>query len=111
MNIPFDLASISISHREMLNLLEAYLSCTGFDACSLQPTNGAAGECAGLLVIRKYQKSIGQDLGMKSAHGTNPDSTVTSHIDMKIKSCQSQGVSLEKPMNVQQEFRRTRQET
>ena len=110
-NIPFDLASNTISYREMLNFLEAYLSCTGFDACSLQPTNRAAGEYAGLLVIRKYQESIGQDLGMKSAHGTNPDSAVTSHIDMKIKSCQSQGVSLEKLMSVQQELRRTRQET
>ena len=56
--------------------------------------NGAVGEYAGLLVIRKYQESIGQDLGMKSAHGTKPDSAVTWHIDMKIKSCQSQGVSL-----------------
>ena len=69
------------------------------------------GEYAGLLVIRKYQVSIGQDLGMKSAHGTKPDSAVTSHIDMKIKSCQSQGVSLEKLMSVQQELRRARQET
>ena len=61
-------------------------------------------------MIRKYQESIGQDLGVKSAHGTKPDSAVTSHIDMKIKSCQSQGVSLEKLMSVQQELRRTRQE-
>ena len=38
----------------------------------------------------------------------NPDSAVTSHIDMKIKSCQYQGVSLEKLMSVQ--LRRTRQE-
>ena len=30
---------------------------------------------------------------------------------MKIKSCQSQGVSLEKIMSVHQELRRTRQET
>ena len=102
MNIPFSHASNNtISYREMLNFLEAYLSCIGFDACSLQPTNGAAGESAGLLVIRKYQESIGQDLGMKSAHGTKPDSAVTSHIDMKTKSHQSQGVSLEKFMSAQ----------
>ena len=48
---------------------------------------------------------------MKSAHGTKPNSAVTSHIDMKIKSCESQGVSLEKLMSVQQELRRTTQET
>ena len=69
-------------------------------------------EYAGLLVISKYQESIGRDLGMKSAHGTTkPDSAVTSHTDMKIKSRQSQGVSLEKIMSVQEELRRTRQET
>ena len=55
----FDPAS---NTREMLNPCK-----TGFDACSLQPTNGASDEYAGLLVISKYQESIGQDLGMKSA--------------------------------------------
>ena len=82
----------------------AYLSCTSFDACSLQPTNGASGEHAGLLVISKYQEIIGQDLGMKSAHGTNSDSAVMPHIDMKIKWIDdSQGVPLD-------ELKRTRQE-
>ena len=107
MNIyPFSLASNTIRYRETLNRCKM-----SFDACSLQPTNGAVGEYAGLLVIRKYQESIGQDLGMKSAHGTKPDSAVTSHTDMKIKSRQSQGVSLEKFMSAQEELRRTRQET
>ena len=55
----FDPAS---NTREMLNPCK-----TGFDACSLQPTNGASDEYAGLLVISKYQESIGQDPGMKSA--------------------------------------------
>ena len=41
-------------YREMLNPCK-----TGFDACSLQPTNGASGKHAGLLVISKY-------LGVKS---------------------------------------------
>ena len=105
MNIPpFDAESNTINYREMLNFLEAYLSCTEFDACSLQPTNGASGEHAGLLVISKYQESIGQDLGMKSAHGTNTDSAVVPHIDIKIKWIDdSQGVPLD-------ELKRTRQE-
>ena len=49
MNIhPCVLASNTISYRETLN------SCkTSFDACSLQPTDGASGEYAGLLVIRQ----------------------------------------------------------
>ena len=36
---------------------------TGFDACSLQPTSGASGEYAGLLVIKKYLESKGQGHG------------------------------------------------
>ena len=105
MNIPpFDAESNTIGYREMSNFLEAYLSCTEFDACSLQPTNGASGEHAGLLVISKYQEIIGQDLGMKSAHGMNTDSAVVPHIDTKIKWIDdSQGVPLD-------ELKRTRQE-
>lgn len=54
---------------------------TGFAATSLQPNSGAQGEYAGLLVIRAYQKSIGQGardivLIPASAHGTNPASAV-----------------------------------
>lgn len=50
---------------------------TGFAACSLQPNSGAAGEYAGLTVIRAYQESIGEGhrdvcLIPLSAHGTNP---------------------------------------
>ena len=41
------------SWPEVMNFLESYLSCTSFDACSLQPTNGASGEHAGLLVTSK----------------------------------------------------------
>ena len=36
------------------------ISVTGFDACSLQPTSGASGEYAGLLVIKKYLEDQGQ---------------------------------------------------
>jgi len=50
---------------------------TGFHACSLQPNSGAAGEYAGLSVIRAYHRSRGDDkrdicLIPVSAHGTNP---------------------------------------
>jgi len=75
---PFAPASQTKGYREMLHSLERYLiSCTGFDACSLQPTSGASGEYAGLLAIRKYQESIGQGernvcVIPRSAHGTNP---------------------------------------
>lgn len=50
---------------------------TGFHACSLQPNSGAAGEYAGLCVIRAYHQSRGEahrDICLipVSAHGTNP---------------------------------------
>ena len=54
---------------------------TGFAATSIQPNSGAQGEFTGLMVIRAYQKSIGQGhrdvvLIPASAHGTNPASAV-----------------------------------
>ena len=50
---------------------------TGFHACSLQPNSGAAGEYAGLSVIRAYHESRREGhrdicLIPVSAHGTNP---------------------------------------
>jgi glycine dehydrogenase len=54
---------------------------TGFDDCSLQPNSGAQGEYAGLLTIRDYHLSRGDQhrnimLIPISAHGTNPASAV-----------------------------------
>ncbi|KIJ24305.1 hypothetical protein M422DRAFT_107789, partial [Sphaerobolus stellatus SS14] len=53
---------------------------TGFAACSLQPNSGAAGEYAGLTVIRAYHESRGEHRDIclipVSAHGTNPASAV-----------------------------------
>ncbi|EEB90705.1 hypothetical protein MPER_11052, partial [Moniliophthora perniciosa FA553] len=54
---------------------------TGFAATSLQPNSGAAGEYAGLCVIRAYHESRGEGerdicLIPLSAHGTNPASAV-----------------------------------
>ena len=69
-------------YKQMLDELQQELCCiTGFDACCLQPTSGAAGEYAGLVVIRNYMHSIGQEhrnilLIPASAHGTNPASAV-----------------------------------
>ncbi len=54
---------------------------TGFDAVSLQPNSGASGEYAGLMAIRAYHHSRGdqqRDICIipVSAHGTNPASAV-----------------------------------
>jgi glycine dehydrogenase len=86
---PFAPESNTAGYREMLASLEEYLvAVTGFDACSLQPTSGASGEYAGLLVIREYLTSIGQGkrnvcIIPKSAHGTNPASAAMAGMDIK----------------------------
>lgn len=69
-------------YTELIENLSIYLAeITGFKGVSLQPNSGAAGEYAGLRVIRSYQESIGQGhrnivLLPASAHGTNPASAV-----------------------------------
>lgn len=52
---------------------------TGMQACSFQPVSGAAGEYAGLSVIRAYHRAMGHPERNRviipaSAHGTNPAS-------------------------------------
>merc|ERR1719401_3100016 len=86
---PFAPSSQTQGYREMLESLEEQLNeCTGFDATSLQPTSGASGEYAGLLVIRKYLEAKGEGhrnvcIIPRSAHGTNPASAAM--CDMQIK--------------------------
>ncbi|RDX51060.1 glycine dehydrogenase [Lentinus brumalis] len=69
-------------YLELISELESDLcKITGFAACSLQPNSGAAGEYAGLSVIKAYHESRGQGhrnicLIPVSAHGTNPASAV-----------------------------------
>lgn len=69
-------------YTELIENLSIYLAeITGFKGVSLQPNSGAAGEYAGLRVIRAYQESIGQGhrdvvLLPASAHGTNPASAI-----------------------------------
>jgi len=86
---PYAPVSQTAGYIELLTTLEKWLqSCTGFHGCSLQPTSGASGEYAGLLVIRAYQQSIGQGhrnvcIIPKSAHGTNPASAVMCGMTIK----------------------------
>lgn len=69
---------------------------TGFAAMSFQPNSGAAGEYAGLMVIREYLKSIGQQhrtiaLIPASAHGTNPASAVMAGMKVVVVKCDEHG--------------------
>lgn len=65
-------------YLEMITGLENQLKAiTGFDDICMQPNSGAAGEYTGLLTIRRYHDSRGDQqrnvcLIPRSAHGTNP---------------------------------------
>ena len=77
---PFAPLSQTGGYRRLIADLENLLArATGFQAVSMQPNAGAQGEYAGLLAIRAYQRSRGEEardvcLIPKSAHGTNPAS-------------------------------------
>lgn len=84
-------------YLEIIMALENYLSeITGFDATSLQPNSGAQGEYAGLLVIRAYQRDIGQghrDIALipASAHGTNPATAVMAGLKVVVVATDKHG--------------------
>ncbi len=79
---PFAPAAQAKGYARLFQDLETWLAeITGFDAVSLQPNAGSQGEYAGLLVIRAYHHSRGEQhrdvcLIPDSAHGTNPASAV-----------------------------------
>ena len=80
----------------MEQLQEQLCAITGFDACTLQPTSGAAGEYTGLVVIREYLKRQGQSqrkvlLIPASAHGTNPASCVQAGFTPCVVKCDDLG--------------------
>jgi len=69
---------------------------TGFDAVSFQPNSGAAGEYAGLMVIRAFHESRGEAhrnivLIPASAHGTNPASAVMAGMEVVVVDCDERG--------------------
>lgn len=80
----------------MEELQDQLCTITGFDACTLQPTSGAAGEYTGLVVIREYLRRQGQShrkvlLIPASAHGTNPASCVQAGFTPCVVQCDEKG--------------------
>ena len=80
----------------MDELQDQLCAITGFDACTLQPTSGAAGEYTGLVVIREYLRRQGQNqrkvlLIPASAHGTNPASCVQAGFVPCVVQCDEKG--------------------
>ncbi|MEZ4699836.1 MAG: aminomethyl-transferring glycine dehydrogenase [Rhodothermales bacterium] len=94
---PFAPASQTAGYQIILDELSDWLAeITGFDAVSLQPNSGAAGEYTGLLVIRAYHLSRGDThrnvcLVPESAHGTNPASAVMAGMQVVIVKSEESG--------------------
>jgi glycine dehydrogenase len=94
---PFAPPEQAAGYAELFEKLEKWLGeITGFPAVSLQPNSGAAGEYAGLMVIRAYHHSRGQsqrDLCFVpvSAHGTNPASSVMAGCQVVAIACDPHG--------------------
>jgi glycine dehydrogenase len=99
---PFAPAEQSKGSRLLIDQLSQWLiKITGYDAVSLQPNAGSQGEFAGLLAIRNYHDSRGDQsrnicLIPSSAHGTNAASAVMAGMKVVVVECDEHGnVSLE----------------
>ncbi|MBS7661838.1 aminomethyl-transferring glycine dehydrogenase [Pseudomonas lalucatii] len=94
---PFAPSEQSQGYRQLTDELEAMLcAATGYDGVSLQPNSGAQGEYAGLLAIRAYHRSRGDEqrdicLIPQSAHGTNPATASMAGMRVVVTSCDSLG--------------------
>jgi len=99
---PFSPLEQSAGYRDLIAELSSWLiAITGYDAVSLQPNAGSQGEFAGLLAIRNYHDSRGDNqrticLIPSSAHGTNAASAVMAGMKVVVVECDESGnVSLE----------------
>ncbi len=94
---PFVPRDQAAGYKILFERLERWLAeVTGFAAVSLQPNSGASGEYTGMLVIRAYHRSRGDDqrhicLIPSSAHGTNPASAVMAGMKVVVVKCDDHG--------------------
>jgi len=94
---PFVPVDQTPGYRQMIRELEEMLiEITGYDAVSMQPNSGAQGEYAGLLAIRNYLDSKGEQhrtvcLIPSSAHGTNPASAQMLSMKVVVVACDDEG--------------------
>ncbi|MBE9468124.1 MAG: aminomethyl-transferring glycine dehydrogenase [Bacteroidetes bacterium] len=94
---PFVPENQALGYKELVEDLGKDLCViTGFSGVSFQPNSGAAGEYAGLMVIRQYHLDHGDThrnivLIPSSAHGTNPASAHMSGSDIVIVDCDEKG--------------------
>ncbi|MDX2208640.1 MAG: aminomethyl-transferring glycine dehydrogenase [Gemmatimonadales bacterium] len=94
---PFAPREQAQGYTEMFRSLEAQLAeITGFARVSLQPNAGSQGEYAGLLTIRAWHASRGEQhrtvcLIPTSAHGTNPASAVMAGMRVVVVAADANG--------------------
>jgi len=94
---PFAPLDQAEGYLELIHDLEAMLGeMTGYEAVSLQPNAGSQGELAGLLAIRAYHRSRGDEqrdvcLIPSSAHGTNAASAVMAGMRVIVVACDDRG--------------------
>jgi glycine dehydrogenase len=94
---PFAPANDVHGYLAMIEQLETWLAeVTGYDTVSLQPNAGSQGELAGLLAIRGWHLSRGDDartvcLIPSSAHGTNAASAVLAGMKVVVVACDEAG--------------------
>ncbi|HEV7186425.1 MAG TPA: aminomethyl-transferring glycine dehydrogenase, partial [Blastococcus sp.] len=82
--------------RLIQELCDALAEVTGYAAVSVQPNAGSQGEFAGLLAIRGYHRSRGDEqrdicLIPSSAHGTNAASAVMAGMRVVVVACDEAG--------------------
>jgi len=94
---PFAPLAQARGYQILFQNLEDWLAeITGFAGISLQPNAGSQGEYAGLLVIRAYHESRGDQhrnvcLIPSSAHGTNPASAAMAGMKIVAVACDTNG--------------------
>jgi glycine dehydrogenase len=94
---PFAPLSDVSGYLVLISHLERWLAeLTGYDQVSLQPNAGSQGELAGLLAIRGYHHSRGENhrticLIPSSAHGTNAASAVLAGMQVVVVDCKENG--------------------
>lgn len=94
---PFAPVNQARGYHEMMNELRSDLAeITGLADVSLQPNSGAAGEYAGLMVIRSWHRHRDEAhrnvaLIPSSAHGTNPASAVMAGMKVVVVKCDDRG--------------------
>jgi glycine cleavage system P protein (glycine dehydrogenase) len=94
---PFAPTQQARGYRQLIDeLCTALAEVTGYAAVSVQPNAGSQGEFAGLLAIRGYHRSRGEEhrdvcLIPSSAHGTNAASAVMAGMRVVVVACDEAG--------------------